>query len=363
MSAPTGCSKFAAVAILLFFGLFWSGMTLAFDVFWATAVYRQLMAINYPTVEGVVTASKVVVVPGHRRSTTAPKITYSYQVGNKKYAGDRFRYGQGSTSDGNARQIVDEFPIGRRVTVHYSPDDPSDSVLHTGIDGSDLFIAMFMTPFNAVMLVIWAGFTIAIRKSRGPPVAGGVQFWDDGFQLRVRLPRIAPWVLAIALLAGGSFLLTFVVGFFAGGFNPPLELMAAVLSLLLLAAFVAYLMAKVRMMSGRVDLLIDDLNRAVTLPQTFGRKEPQTLLADQLRSVVVDDIATRTSKGTNHTYIPTLIWQDHAGAEHRELLAKWADSGRAADFAAWLRERLNLKAIEQEASAASAERREQSLLG
>ena len=347
MSAPAGCSKFAAVAILLFFGLFWSGMTLAFDVFWATAVYRQVAAAGYPTVDGVVTTSKVVVVPRGHRSTTAPKITYAYQIGNKKYIGDRYRYGQGSTSDGNVRQVVDQFPIGRRVMVYYSPDDPSDSLLHTGIDGSDLFLAMFMTPFNAVMLGIWAAFAIAIRNSRRPPVAGGVRFWDDGFQLRIRLPRIAPGVVGIGLLAGGSFLLTFVVGFFAGGFNPPVERMAVVLSLLWLAAFVAYLMAKVRVMSGRADLLIDDLNGAVTLPQTFGRKELQTLLADQLRSVVVDDVATRTSKGTNHTCVPTLIWQDHAGAEHREQLAKWADSARAADFAEWLRDRLNLKAIER----------------
>jgi hypothetical protein len=145
------------------------------------------------------------------------------------------------------------------VTVHYSPDDPSDAVLHTGIDGGDLFIAMFMTPFNAVMLVIWIVSAIAIRNSRRPPVAGGVQFWDDGFQLRVRLPRFPPWVLGAAILAGGRFLLTFVVAFIGGGFNPSLELMAVVLSLLWLTAFLAYLSAKLRVMSGRADLLMRTL--------------------------------------------------------------------------------------------------------
>jgi hypothetical protein len=344
MPASAGCSKVAATTLLLFFGLIWTGLTLGFDVYWTTAVYRQIAAISYPTVDGVVTASKVVVVPSRRRSTSAPKITYSFQVGNKKYESDRFRYGQGSTADGNARRIVDQFPVGRRVTVHYSPNDPSDAVLHTGIDGTDLFIAMFMTPFNAVMLVIWLGSAIAIRNSRRPPVAGGVQFWDDGFQLRVCLPRFPPWVLGAAILAGGSFLLTFVVGFFGGGFNPSLELMVVVLSLLWLAAFLAYLTAKLRVISGRADLLIDDLNGDVTLPQTYGRKEPQTLTADQLRSVVVDDVATRSSKGTtSHNYVATLTWRDREDAEHREKLGVWTDSARAENFAAWLRERLKLK--------------------
>jgi len=344
MPASAGCSKVAAGAFLLFFGLVWSGLTLGFDVYWATAVYRQIAALGHPTVDGVVTASKVTVVPSGRRSTTAPKITYSYQVHNKTYVGDRFRYGQTSSSDGNARRIVDQFPIGRRVTVHYSPDDPSDAVLHAGLDGGDLFLAMFMTPFNAVMLVTWIVAAIAIRNSRQVPVAGGVQFWDDGFQLRVRLPRFPPWVVGAAILAGGSFLLTFVVGFFAGGFNPSLELMAVVLSLLWLAAFIAYLIAKLRVTSGRADLLIDDLNGAVTLPQTFGRKEPQALTADQLRSVVVDDVVTHSSKGTtSHNYIPTLIWRDLEDAEHREKLSVWSDSARAEDFAAWLRDRLKLK--------------------
>jgi hypothetical protein len=101
-------------------------------------------------------------------------------------------------------------------------------------------------------------------------------------------------------------------------------------------------------------LVLDDLNGAVTLPQTFGRKEPQALTADQLRSLVVDDVVRRGSKGsTSHTYVPTLIWQERYGVERREKLGEWTNQARAESFANWLRERLKLKASEAEGTAGS----------
>ena len=354
MANSSGCSKPATLMFLLSFGLGWSAITLVFDVMWASGVYRQLAALGYPTTDGVVTDSRVVTSHGsHGRTTTAPKITYAYQVANKKYTSDRYRYRQSSSSDGNAAQVVAQHPVGRQVTVHYSPNDPADAVLLAGLDGSDLFLPMFMMPFNAVMLVLWVGFAWTIGNWRRPPVAGGVHFWDDGYQLRVRLPRVSAWVIPLVWLAVSSFVLTFVVGF-TSGFNPSLELMGVVWSFLLLGALTAYLVVKLRLISGRADLVVDDLNRAVTLPQTFGRKEPQTLIADQLRSLIVDDVERRGSKGsTSHSYVPTLIWQDREGLEHREKLGEWTDQARAESFATWLRERLKSSAMDSQAPADS----------
>jgi hypothetical protein len=346
MSNSTGCSKTATVMFVLVCVLGWSAITLVFDVIWASGVYQQLSALGYPTTEGIVTDSKVVSSRGsHGRTTTAPKITYSYQVAGTKYVSDRYRYRQFSSTDGNAARIAAQHPVGRRVTVHYSSTDPGDAVLLTGIEGSDLFLPIFMTPFNAVMLAFWVGSAMAIRNWGRPPVAGGVQFWDDGYQLRVRLPRYAAWVAGLLWLAVPSFALTFIVGF-SSGFHPSLELMEVVWSLLLIVALTAYLRVKLRLVSGRADLVVDDLNGAVTLPLTFGRKEPRALTADQLRSLLVDDVARRGSKGsTSHTYVPTLFWQERNGVEHREKLGEWTNQARAESFATWLRERLKLNAV------------------
>jgi hypothetical protein len=76
--------------LLLFFGLIWSGLTLGFDFYWASAVYRQFAALGYPTVDGVVTSSKVVVVPSGRRSTTAPKINYSFRSATRNMSAIAF---------------------------------------------------------------------------------------------------------------------------------------------------------------------------------------------------------------------------------------------------------------------------------
>ena len=128
MSNPAGCSKTATIIFLLVFGLGWSAVTLVFDALWVSGVYQQLSALSYPTTDGIVKESNVVSSRGgHGRTTTAPKITYSYEVANKKYVCDRYRYRQSSSSDGNAARVVAQHPVGQQVRVHYSASDPSDA--------------------------------------------------------------------------------------------------------------------------------------------------------------------------------------------------------------------------------------------
>ncbi len=342
MAASTSRSGASTLIFLILFSLLWSGITLLLDRVLARNACRQIAALTYASTNGAVTASEVTIHGGRHGETTSPKITYEYQVAGKKHVGDRYRYGQMSSNDGNARRVAAEYPVGRQVTVYYAPDDPSDAVLVAGLEGTDLFVAMFMTPFNAVMLGIWLGLAVEVRNRLRPRTAGGVRFWDDGYQTRVRLPRFPPSTVGLTAPSVVAFTGIFLIGFTAG-FNPPMLVMEIAWTVILGGACVGYLIARLKVASGTADLVIDDLNRSITLPRTFGRKEQQAINADQLQSVAVDDVVRSSRVSTSHSFAPTLIWRDGDGAEHREKLAQWTSSDSAEQFATWLRERLHLK--------------------
>src|SRR5262249_23085190 len=143
-------------------------------------------------------------------------------------------------------------------------------------------------------------------------------------------------------LFGLTFVGTFVVALTVGT-NPSLAAAAIAWGIVLGTALIVYLVARARQAAGAVDLVIDDLNKFVTLPRTFGRKESRVVAVGQLKAVVVEDIERRDSEGaTSYFAAPTLIWTDDDGADHREKLAEWNHIYCAEDFARWLCERLGL---------------------
>ena len=147
------------IVFLLLFGLFWSGMTLAADGLVAWGIFRQLRAVNYSTAQGQITRSEIEVDPGGGDDGPSyhANLRYRYVVADRAYEANRYRYGLRLSTSGAAQQQVAEHPLGSQVAVYYRPNDPSDAILRVGIGGADLLAAMFMVPFNVVMLVIWRG--------------------------------------------------------------------------------------------------------------------------------------------------------------------------------------------------------------
>src|SRR5437764_2164637 len=112
-----------------------------------------------------------------------------------------------SSNDGGARRVVAEYPAGRQVDVHYAAADPADSVLLTGLEGADLFLPMFMTPFNLIMLGIWyVPFSKLLR--RGSRV-GNAKLMDDGYESRLRLVEFGPIVVGATVAGVIAFAGTF----------------------------------------------------------------------------------------------------------------------------------------------------------
>ena len=108
---------------------------------------------KWPTTEGVILRSGIASSgrPGWR-----PEIYYEYQVNGKTFKSERVAFAV-SYGFSRAVQTVDSYPVGRRVTVYYKPNNPSSAALEPGIPP----IAYIM--LSAGLLCLW-GFRWAHGK-------------------------------------------------------------------------------------------------------------------------------------------------------------------------------------------------------
>lgn len=110
---------------------------------------------SWPTARATVTESSWITyhqgsVVGQNRQvagrgyTHAPRVMYTFTVGNAVYTGSRIRFGE--YRDGNLRAVVriaERYPVGRVVLAAYHPSNPSQSVLEHGLQSGNLiFVAV-----------------------------------------------------------------------------------------------------------------------------------------------------------------------------------------------------------------------------
>ena len=252
-SKAAGCG--GAVFVLVFVG-FWSAITLIFDVMLVVSAWRQIQAQGYPSVVGAITHSEVDAHHDGDGTTYSADVKYVYTVDGREHRGDRYRYGEMASSDRNAHRIVASLPVGKEVPVYYEPADPADAVLKTGIEGSDLFMALFMTPFNIVMLGGWCVLGCGVYVRLLKPPAGGAKVVHHGFRAHVYSVSKPTLVAAAATLLGTSFVSIFIVGF-GFGFNPPVEVIVTVWTVVLLLTLAVTALVAVRGGPGKEVLGVD----------------------------------------------------------------------------------------------------------
>ena len=333
----------AGVGCLLFFVVFWSAITLTFDFLIAKASIHQIHALGYSTAIGTITSSEVEANDDGDGTTYRPVIKYFYVAGDQRYEGDRYRYGQMGTGDRSAHRIVESYPVGRQVEVHYAPHYPADAVLRVGLEGLDLFVMMFMLPFNLIMLGLWLAILGGVRYRLSRPVAGGAKVIDDGRHLRVRLSPQKPFLIGVAASGGVAFILVFVVGF-AFGFNAPMVVMVAAWGLILGGGGIAWLQVHRRLARGDSDLLIDEFRSSLTLPRTFGRQGDVVVPSGRIVAIEVAHEEKPDSDGdTHYRYVPVVVFTDDDGPQRREKLIEWRDESSAEQLVEWLRERFRVK--------------------
>jgi hypothetical protein len=309
--------------------LFWSLITLVFDVVLLCGIGWQVAALRYHRATGVVSQSRV-----EGCDTTRPDIRYTYSVNGVNYTGDRYRCWTVSTNDGSAERIVASHPVGRQVAVHYDPADPAASVLRIGIDGSDLYLAIFLTPFNIIMLGGWWWVWKGYRRLRSAPF-GGLPVVRHDERLRIRLDDTrlgCPAALALAL----SFILIFALGFTVG-FNPPMPLMlgvwAGIIGLCALTYWWDPLTGPARA------LVLDDRYATLEVYRRSRGVADLVIPASSVREVsVVVTEKPDAEGGVHRTYAATIVFTQPGGGEGRQILRQGSDEALANALAAGIRE-------------------------
>jgi hypothetical protein len=321
-------------------------VTLAADAFLGWNAYWQVRAQGFATTAGIVTHSEVESHQGDHGPVFSADLKYKYHAAGKQYSGDRYRYGQGSSNDDNARRIVADHPVGKQVAVYYHPGNPADALLRPGLDGSDLFLAMFLLPFNLVLLAVWSVLGGQVWYRMVQPPAGGAKVWDDGFQARVRLTQISPFAVGAVAAGVTAFVAIFIVAFGFGGFHPPLQVMHAAWPVILAAGLLGYVGYWRRLAQGGRDLVIDATGGKVKLPRTMGRKTDVVLPLADIRDVELQRVARGWSGNEPwYWYVPTLVVADAGGSPRHEKLVEWWNEGRAEGLASWLRDAVAKKSL------------------
>ena len=100
-------------------------------------LHQAYTSTSWPTANGRITESKVGWTMGGSRGMNRPipyhHLRYDYEVDGQPYCGTRIQFFSEVVLTVDADKIVPRYPSGSEVTVYYSPDNPSKSVLVPGI--------------------------------------------------------------------------------------------------------------------------------------------------------------------------------------------------------------------------------------
>jgi hypothetical protein len=259
--------------------------------------FNQLRAMTFASTQGVVDSSYLKQPPPGRHSGGQYDaiIAYHYSVANRQYGGNRVRY-IGMTTQGWATDTVRRFAAGTHPTAFYNPSDPAEAVLIRGLQGEDLFMALFLTPFTMIMLISWVLLVASFGKSDrfaamltrwfllvasfGKPARlVGFRILEEGVTARI---RPAPWhaVGAAALGGVGSAIPLCLLFEIPTGGDPPLALGAVAWGLALTIGIVAGRVKSASIHRGSQDIVIDLIAKTLKPPDRAATsfKDIQNLL-------------------------------------------------------------------------------------
>jgi hypothetical protein len=308
-------------------------ITLVFDAAFLYGVGWQLAVTRYQPVPGVIAQSRV-----EGCDSTRPDFRYSYTVNGVNYTGDRYRCWTVASNDGSAEGIVKDHPVGTPVTVYYNPDDPAASVLRTGIEGSDLYLAVLLTPFNIIMLGGWWWAAKGFRRLRAGAPFGGLPLVREDERLQIRLDDTrlgCPAGLALAL----SLILIFALGL-TFGFNPPLSLMVGVWAAIIGLCALVYWCDPLTGVARK--LVLDDRCGKLEVYRRSRAVADLVIAASSVREVAV--VVTEkpdAEGGVYRSYAPTIVYTQVDGSEGRQPLREGSDKELAGALVAGIRDWLS----------------------
>ncbi len=114
--------------------------------FGVRGLVRAEASEDWPTAQGRVVASSLETHTSRDDGGTTyhAEVLYEFTVDGVVYNGNKVTYGSyGSSNPSHARRILNRYPKGVDVTVHYQPGDPETCVLEPGRSPATWFLPVF----------------------------------------------------------------------------------------------------------------------------------------------------------------------------------------------------------------------------
>lgn len=129
---------------------------LSFYLFgWPTLKYAY-ESKSWPSTSGIVTKSEVDTWMKDGKTQYGAVIKYTYQLEGKEYIS--YNIGVNNSSANNnmsaAKELVQEYPVGKTVDVFYDPELPEAAALKPGVRAGDIAIAGGMLLFAIIGLLV-----------------------------------------------------------------------------------------------------------------------------------------------------------------------------------------------------------------
>jgi hypothetical protein len=136
--------------------------------FGVRGLHRAWESAEWPVADGMIKNSAVEYKSSDDGGGTYfAEVFYQFAVDGKTHSGNKVAFGDyGSNKPSHAQKIVNRYPIGLRLQVHYRPSDPDVCVLEPGVKGQTWFLPGFGLIFFA------AGVLMAVFMKRLPAAKG-----------------------------------------------------------------------------------------------------------------------------------------------------------------------------------------------
>lgn len=246
---------------LIGFWAFWTAIVAIFIVHTLAGIVIAYRATRtYQPIEAEVVSAEIRKAP-QQTGRYVPRIVYRYQVEGHVFTSDRFYPSPGpTTSQAQARRVLERYPPGKKVQAWYNPTTPTEAVLRRQSSYSAWYLLLFLQPFLAVSLggaaAIWLSLryrgAVARFLRQSPSEVLAIPGWGNVRQTPGQLQVVSrPAGVLVGVALGGAYLGVCFAGalvlVFAIGNAPPGPWVAGVFALALAAGIVT-----ARLVSGRL---------------------------------------------------------------------------------------------------------------
>ena len=110
------------------------GIALIALALWLRSHARR--CVHWPSVEGVILESRV---DDAHLEMMKPVLRYRYEVNGRSHVGFRVSFSGYGISRDSMQRLIDPYPMGSIVRVHYDPNDPAAAVLDNTADADWMY--------------------------------------------------------------------------------------------------------------------------------------------------------------------------------------------------------------------------------